>query len=72
MNGDLILPQYNHPVQGNTHKAIGYQSQQDIFLSRRESFPLQTFIDMNNNIIQNVTTPTTGHQATNNDYVDYN
>ena len=72
MTGDLILPHYNYPVQGNTNKAISYETQREIFLSRKESFPMETDININNNIIQNVATPTTGHQATNKDYVDNN
>ena len=72
MTGDLILPHYNYPVQGNTNKAISYETQREIFLSRREDFPMETDINMNNNIVQNVATPTTGHHATNKDYVDNN
>ena len=70
MTGGLILTKNAYPVQGNTNKAISYETIREIFLSRREDFPMQTDIDMNNNIIQNVRTPTTGHQAPNKDYVD--
>ena len=41
-------------------------------MSRRESFPMQADINMNNNFIQNVATPTSSHQATNKGYCDYN
>ena len=72
MNGDLILVHDNYPVQGNTNKAINYETQREIFLSRKESFPMQADINMNNNFIQNVATPTSSHQATNKGYCDYN
>ena len=72
MTGDLILPHYNYPVQGNTNKAISYETQREIFLSRKETFPMETSLDMNNNVIENVTTPTSSHQATNKGYCDYN
>ena len=72
MNGDLILPHDSYPVEGNTNKAISYETQREIFLSRRESFPMQADIDMNNNFIQNIATPTSSHQVTNKGYCDYN
>ena len=72
MNGDLILPHDSYPVEGNTNKAISYEKQREIFLSRRESFPMQVDINMNNNFIQNVATPTSSHQVTNKGYCDYN
>ena len=72
MTGDLILPHHNYPVQGNTNKAVSYETQREIFLSRKESFPMQAEINMNNNFIQNVATPTTSHQGANKGYCDYN
>ena len=72
MNGDLILPHDSYPVEGNTNKAISYETQREIFLSRRESFPMQADINMNNNFIQNIATPTSSHQVTNKGYCDYN
>ena len=72
MSGDLILPHDSYPVQGNTNKALSYETQREIFLSRKESFPMETDINMNNNFIQNVATPTSSHQATNKGYCDYN
>ena len=72
MNGDLILPHDSYPVEGNTNKAISYETQREIFLSRRESFPMQADINMNNNFIQNIATPTLSHQVTNKGYCDYN
>ena len=72
MTGDLILPPHNYPIPGNTNKVINYESQREIFLSRQESFPMQVDINMNNNFIQNIATPTSSHQATNKGYCDYN
>ena len=72
LTGDLILPHDNYPVQGNTNKAVSYETQREIFLSRKESFPMQADINMNNNFIQNVATPTTSHHGANKGYCDYN
>ena len=72
MNGNLILPHDSYPVEGNTNKAISYETQREIFLSRRESFPMQADINMNNNFIQNIATPTSSHQGVNKGYCDYN
>ena len=72
LSGDLILPHDSFPVQGNTNKAVSYETQREIFLSRKESFPMQADINMNNNFLQNVATPTTSHQGANKGYCDYN
>ena len=72
MTGDLILPPHNYPIPGNTNKVINYESQREIFLSRQESFPMLADINMNNNFIQNIATPTSSHQVTNKGYCDYN
>ena len=72
MDGDLILQPQPYPIQGNTHKAISYNTTRSIFLSRKESFPMDVDINMNNNLIQNVATPTSSHQAANKGYCDYN
>ena len=68
----MTLPHDNYPVQGNTNKVISYETQREIFLSRKESFPMETDINMNNNFIQNVATPTSSHQGVNKGYCDYN
>ena len=72
LTGDLILVQDSFPVQGNTNKAVSYETQREIFLSRKESFPMQADINMNNNFIQNVATPASSHQGANKGYCDYN
>ena len=71
LSGDLILPHDSFPVQGNTNKAVSYETQREIFLSRKESFPMQADINMNNNFIQNVATPTSSHQGANKGYCDF-
>ena len=63
MTGDLILPHYNYPVQGNTNKAISYETVREIFASRKETFPMETSLDMNNNVIENIAEATSDHQA---------
>ena len=72
LSGDLILLHDSYPIQGNSNKAVSYETQREIFLSRKESFPMQTNLNMNNNLIQNVATPTTSHQGANKGYCDYN
>ena len=72
LSGDLILPHDSYPVQGNTNKAVSYETQREIFLSRKESFPMQADINMNNNFIQNVATLASSHQGANKGYCDYN
>ena len=72
LSGDLILPHDSYPVQGNTNKAVSYETQREIFLSRKESFPMETDLDMNNNFLQNVATPASSHQGANKGYCDYN
>ena len=72
MTGDLILQPQPYPVQGNTDKAVSYNTTRSIFLSRKEGGAMETDINMNNNFLQNVATPTSSHQATNKGYCDYN
>ena len=72
LTGDLILVHDCYPVQGNTNKAVSYETQREIFLSRKESFPMQADINMNNNFLQNVATPTSSHHGANKCYCDYN
>ena len=70
MTGDLILPHHNYPVQGNTYKAISYETQREIFISRKETFPVETSLDMNNNFLANVKDPTNNDHGVNKKYVD--
>ena len=70
MTGNLILPHYNYPVQGNTNKAISYETQREIFISRKETFPMETSLDMNNNFLVNVKDPTISDHGVNKKYID--
>ena len=63
MTGALIVPDKNYPVQGNTNEVISYRNIRDIFLSRKESFPMDTSIDMNNNGIENLAEAKNSHEA---------
>ena len=72
LTGNLILVHDSYPVQGNTNKAVSYETQREIFLSRKESFPMQADINMDNNFLQNVATPASSHQGANKGYCDYN
>ena len=72
MTGALIVPKDTHPVQGNTDRVISYESTREIFLSRKESFPIKDAIDMNNHEIENLPLLIAGHEARNKDYVDNN
>ena len=51
MDGDLILQPQPYPIQGNTHKAISYNTTRSIFLSRKESFPMDVDINFSNSLI---------------------
>ena len=82
MSGDLILPHDNYPVQGNTNKAVSYETQREIFLSRHESFLMETDINrqkggrimgslsMNQNDLFEIPAPKFGNSAVNKNYVD--
>ena len=70
MTGSLIVPKDNYPVHGNLNKVINYESQREIFLSKKEGGQMEANIDMNNNTIFNVKDPTQADQATNKKYVE--
>ena len=70
MNGELIVPKYNYPVQGNLNKVISYESQREIFLSKREGGKMFKSIDMNGFSIDNLPLPTANDHACNKTYVD--
>ena len=63
MTGDLILQSQPYPVLGNTNKATSYRTIRDIFLSRKEAFPIQTIIDMNNHVVENLGKAKYSHEA---------
>ena len=70
MTGSLIVPKDNYPVHGNLNKVISYESQREIFLSKKEGGQMEANIDVNNNTIFNVKDPTQADHATNKKYVD--
>ena len=72
MTGDLITPKESYPIRGDLHKVINYSAQRDIFLSKKEGGQMSQPIDMNNNFIENLKTPTANDHATNKYYVDTN
>ena len=70
MGGDLILQPQPYPIQGNTHKAISYNTTRAIFLSRKEGGAMETDLDVNNNFIVNVKDPVNIDHGVNKKYVD--
>ena len=70
MTGSLIVPKDNYPVHGDLNKVISYESQREIFLSKKEGGRMEQPINMNNNFITNVKDPTQADQATNKKYVE--
>ena len=55
----------------NRKTLVCYEDVRDVFISRKESvFPMETHLDVGNNYIYNVKSPTNNHQATGKGYVD--
>ena len=70
MIGPLIVPKDNYPVQGDLNKVISYETQREIFLSKREGGKMLQPIDMNGFTIDNLPLPTANYNACNKGYVD--
>ena len=70
MTGSLIVPKDNYPVQGNLNKVISYETQREIFLSKKEGGRMEQHIDMNNNFITNVKDPVNSDHCVNKKYVE--
>ena len=70
MTGSLVVPKDNYPVHGDLNKVINYETQREIFLSKKEGGQMEANIDMNNNTIFNVKDPTQADHATNKKYVE--
>ena len=70
MTGSLIVPKDNYPVHGNLNKVISYESQREIFLSKKEGGRMEQHIDMNNNFITNVKDPVNSDHCVNKKYVE--
>ena len=70
MIGSLKVQKYDYPIQGDLNKVIGYESIREIFLSRKESQPMDTELDMNGHTIDNIKDPTNSDQAVNKKTLD--
>ena len=70
MIGPLIVQKDNYPVQGNLNKVISYETQREIFLSKKEETPMETDLNMNNHHISNLKFPSNPDHACNKDYLD--
>ena len=70
MTGSLIVPKDNYPVHGNLNKVISYESQREIFLSKKEGGRMEQHIDMGGLNIVNLKSPTASNHASNKVYVD--
>ena len=71
ISGDLVLQKkYQYPITGDLKKIINYENIREIFLSRKESFPMNIDLNMNNHLIQNVKDPVNVDNGANKRYVD--
>ena len=70
MTGQLIVPVKTYPIQGDLNQVISYETQREIFLSKREGGKMLQPIDMNGHGIDNLPLPTTNDQACNKQYID--
>ena len=70
MIGPLIVPKDNYPVQGDLNKVLSYETQREIFLSKREGGKMLQPIDMNGFSIDNLPLPTAVDHASTKGYTD--
>ena len=70
MIGPLIVPKDNYPIQGDLNKVISYETQREIFLSKKEGGKMLQPIDMNGFTIDNLPLPTANDHACNKGYTD--
>ena len=70
MTGSLIVPKDNYPVQGDLNKVLSYETQREIFLSKREGGKMLQPIDMNGFSIDNLPLPTAVDHASTKGYTD--
>ena len=70
MIGSLIVPNDNYPIQGNLNKVLSYETQREIFLSKREGGKMLQPIDMNGFSIDNLPLPTAVDHASTKGYTD--
>ena len=57
-------------LTANYDNLVSYNDVNNIFLSRKETFPMETSLDMGNDTIYNIKNPTEIDQGTNKGYVD--
>ena len=72
MTGPLIIQQDQYPIQGNLNKVISYETQREIFLSKKEGGKMLQPIDMNGFTIDNLPLPTAPDHCSSKGYVDNN
>ena len=72
MTGDIILQSQPYPVQGNTNKAISYNTARAVFFSKKEGGRMENTLDMNNNFITNVKDPVNSDHCVNKGYFTNN
>ena len=72
MLGPLVVQKDNYPIQGDLNKVISYETQREIFLSKKEGGKMEQAIDMNGFSIDNLPIPTDPDHACNKYYIDYN
>ena len=70
MIGPLIVPKDNYPIQGDLNKVISYETQREIFLSKKEGGKMFQPIDMNGFSIDNLPLPTAVDHASTKGYTD--
>lgn len=71
LTGDLVLDNmYQYPIHGDLKKVINYANIRDVFLSRKETAKMETNLDMNNNLIENVKDPANLDHGANKKYID--
>ena len=70
MSGKLIVPKSSFPIQGDLNQLISYESQREIFLSKKEGGQMFQPIDIGGNSIDNLKTPIASDQACNKTYID--
>ncbi|MCV6637074.1 hypothetical protein, partial [Candidatus Albibeggiatoa sp. nov. NOAA] len=70
MIGPLMVPKDNYPIQGDLNKVISYETQREIFLSKKEGGKMLQPIDMNGFSIDNLPLPTAVDHASTKVYTD--
>ena len=72
MTGRHIVPLEAYPVRDDLNKVISYETQREIFLSKKEGGRMSQPIDMGGFAIENLKPPTEIDHAVNKGYLDKN